>query len=785
MTKNVDDAARGAVLIAAPVGKDAALATQVLRQAGIAARDCAGGLRELAEQLCPETNALLITEEALVAAELPALLSALEQQPPWSDVPVIILTSPGVGDEVSVRVLEIFGPRANITLLERPLRSVTLISTVKVALRARRRQREVHELLVQRDTVLNGIGDAFVALDREWRYLYVNQTAAEHARMSAEQMIGLSIWEMYPDAVGGTFHQHAHRALETQTPQQFEKYYGRRQGWLETRIYPAQNGIVVFRTNINARKQQEALIAEADRKLQENETLLRLAIEAADAGTFDFYPLRSELRLSDRCRQLIGVSATAALDYDTFIRAVHLEDLERTEAALAHALAPGSDGRFDIEYRIVGIEDGQERWVAARGRAVRNAGGQAERFTGTMLDITRRKQAELLLQQAKHEAEAANRAKDQFLAMLSHELRTPLTPVLMTIASLRRQSHHSEELQRDLEVLQRNVELEALLIDDLLDVTRIAHGKLELHYDAVDIHGALEHALTICAADLNEKKLNVVRHFEAGEHHSWADGARLQQVFWNLVKNAVKFTPSGGQIAIRTRNDDAHQIVIDISDSGIGIHPSLLPRIFDAFEQGGRVMTSHYGGLGLGLAISKRVMDLHGGTIAAQSSGPGQGATFRVTLKAMETSLLDGTVVFLRDEAARAGANILLAEDHEDTARVLRRILEKAGYQVAHAASVTGALELAAGRHFDLVISDLGLADGSGLDLMRSLHERQGMLGIALSGFGTDDDVAASTAAGFAEHLTKPVDWSHLSAAIERVLARHGSVTSAAVTAAS
>ena len=780
MTEN-GEAAAGAVLIAAPLGKDAALASQVLEQAGIAARICSSGLRELAEQLREETNALLIAEEALLAADLPALLVALEQQPPWSDVPVIIFTSPGGGDDVSLRVLEIFGPRANITLLERPLRSVTLVSTVKVALRARRRQREVHDLLVQRDTVLNGIGDAFVALDRDWRYVYVNDTAAAHAQMPAHRMIGLSIWEMYPDAVGGTFHQHACRAVETQTPQQFEKYYDRWKCWLETRIYPAQNGVVVFRTNINARKQQEALIAEADRKLQENETLLRLAVEAADAGTFDFYPLTGELRWSERCKQLYGLSPTASVNYETFISGIHPDDRAATETAVAQALAPGSDGRFDLEYRAIGIEDGQERWLAARGRVARNASGEAERFTGTVLDITRRKQAELLLQQAKQDAEAANRAKDQFLAMLSHELRTPLTPVLMTIASLRRQTHHSEELQRDLEVLQRNVELEALLIDDLLDVTRIAHGKLELHNDAVDIHAALEHALGISAAELDEKKLTVKRHFEAREHHSWADAARLQQVFWNLVKNAVKFTPHGGEIEIRTRNDEAHQIVIEISDTGIGIHPSLLPRIFDAFEQGGRLMTSHYGGLGLGLAISKRVMDLHGGSIEAQSTGPGHGATFTVKLKAMQTSLLEGPVIYLPTEPKHPSAHILLAEDHEDTARVLSRILQNAGYRVSHAASVAEALDLAADRHFDMVISDLGLSDGSGLDLMRSLHARQGIVGIALSGFGTDEDVAASSAAGFSEHLTKPVDWAQLNAAIERALAQDGHAAAATV----
>jgi CheY-like chemotaxis protein/anti-sigma regulatory factor (Ser/Thr protein kinase) len=278
--------------------------------------------------------------------------------------------------------------------------------------------------------------------------------------------------------------------------------------------------------------------------------------------------------------------------------------------------------------------------------------------------------------------------------------------------------------------------------------------------------------VNICSADLQNKQLQVNRRLEAKEHHAWADAARLQQVFWNVIKNAVKFTPEGGQIEVRSRNDAAHQIVIEIADTGIGIEPQIMPRIFDAFEQGGRTTTSQYGGLGLGLAISKRVIDLHGGEIKAESPGAGKGATFTVTLPAMETSLLEGTPVFLPSELAAPGAaEILLVEDHQDTARVLRRILEKAGYGVSHAGSVQAALELARQRRFDLLVSDLGLPDGTGLELMRALHEPYQLNGIALSGFGTDDDRAASSAAGFAEHLTKPVDWPQLRSAIERLLA--------------
>ena len=206
-------------------------------------------------------------------------------------------------------------------------------------------------------------------------------------------------------------------------------------------------------------------------------------------------------------------------------------------------------------------------------------------------------------------------------------------------------------------------------------------------------------------------------------------------------------------------------------DSGIGIDPALQPRIFDAFEQGGRSVTSKFGGLGLGLAISKRVIDLHHGSITVHSDGSGRGATFTIKLKAMETSLLEGPAYLLDFDAVAAGpAEILLVEDHEDTARVMRRVLESAGYAVCHAPGIAQARKAAAARKFDLVISDVGLPDGTGLELMRELQQTHKLTGIALSGYGTDEDVAASKAAGFAEHLTKPVDWDRLRDAITRLI---------------
>ncbi len=769
--KKSDDATN-LVLVLAPTGKDGALAVATLREAKISAEVCVS-LGEMARRCDAMTDALLITQEALVVSELPALLAAIACQPAWSDIPVIVFTSGGGSDEVSLRVLNIFGPSANVTLLERPFRVVTLLSTVRVALRARRRQREVRDLLAQREMVLSSVSDAFSALDAEWRYVYLNERVAEHSGLEHDQIIGRKIWDVFPQLVGTDFQRRLFRAMAEKRPDNFEHFHPEWGLWLETRVYPTADGLVIFRTDISERKAQEERMRESERRLHESEDRLRLAVEAVHAGTFDFYPFSGELRWSDRCKELFGLAPAAQVDFETFKRGLHPDDRDRTVAAVERALAPGSDGRFDVEYRTIGLEDGKERWIAAKGLVFSDEAGAAERFIGTVLDITAQKQGEHELQRAKKTAEDANRAKDHFLAMLSHELRTPLTPVLMTIASLRHDPNLSDDLQRDLEMLQRNIELEALLIDDLLDLTRIAHGKLQLHNKAVDLHALLEHALKITAGDSGGGQIEIVRHFDARHFHTWGDSARLQQVFWNLIKNAFKFTLPGGRVEISTRNPEPARIEISVCDNGIGIEPDLLPRIFEAFEQGGRGMTSRFGGLGLGLAICKRVLDLHQGTITATSAGSGQGACFTISLGAMETSLLDGPATALADVSPKAiGAEILLVEDHQDTARVLHRILTKAGHRVALAHRVADARALAAEKRFDLVVSDVGLPDGSGLDLMRHLRATYELRGIALSGFGTDEDLTASRAAGFSEHLTKPVDIDQLKSVIARLTTR-------------
>lgn len=370
---------------------------------------------------------------------------------------------------------------------------------------------------------------------------------------------------------------------------------------------------------------------------------------------------------------------------------------------------------------------------------------------------------------AKESAERASVAKDDFLAALSHELRTPLTPALVSAATIEADPALPAHLRDEISVVRRNVELEARLIDDLLDLTRIARGKLELHASRVDVHQILDDALAICLPDATARNLQLEVHKEAVHTHTRGDAIRLQQVFWNLLRNAVKFTPESGRIIVRTHTPADDRIGIDIVDTGIGFDAAAAQKIFNAFEQGGRDITRQFGGLGLGLAISRSITEAHGGSIRATSEGPGRGARFSLELPIHPATRDEASPepVAMRASTAANGLRILLVEDHKDTRLVLERVLQRNGHEVLTAGDARTALDIAGQRPFDLVISDLGLPDQSGLELMRSLRDRFGLRGIAVSGYGMEEDVSKSHEAGFVHHLTKPVSVQRLRQLIE------------------
>ena len=385
-------------------------------------------------------------------------------------------------------------------------------------------------------------------------------------------------------------------------------------------------------------------------------------------------------------------------------------------------------------------------------------------------DITERKRSEEILEAAKIAAEQANQAKDDFLASLSHELRTPLMPAMIAASYLSEHEKLAPELREDVMAILRNVRLEAQLIDDLLDVTRITRGKIEVHHEVVDVHGLLESVMQIVKSDITAKAIEVTVDLEASNHHIWADPVRIQQVFWNLMNNAVKFTPQNGRIAVCSYNK-GKQFVFEISDTGIGIEPERQASIFEPFHQGERSITRRFGGLGLGLTISKTLLDLHGGTIAVESAGKNKGATFRVFL-----DILGEPVTTSSDRAngvvtAAKNLRLLLVDDHADTRIVLSRLLAKSGHEVVTADSADKALEILNARQFDALISDIGLPETSGYELVRQAKQRQSLTGIALSGLGMEEDVQRSLEAGFDHHLTKPINFQELQSVLGRISA--------------
>ncbi|HSI12189.1 MAG TPA: ATP-binding protein [Chthoniobacter sp.] len=371
---------------------------------------------------------------------------------------------------------------------------------------------------------------------------------------------------------------------------------------------------------------------------------------------------------------------------------------------------------------------------------------------------------------AKKIAQQANRAKDEFLAALSHELRTPLNPVLMLSTAMELDATVTPEVREQAGIIRRNAELEARLIDDLLDHTRIKHGKLRLVLGPLDLHALLNHSEEIVRSEGAGKRVAITFEKNALRHHVHGDSARLQQVFWNVIKNGVKFTPAGGRVHVTTSNDADGNLVVTVADTGIGIPLEALPRVFNTFDQGS-VSTRTFGGLGLGLAISQGIISMHEGSIRAESEGGGKGTTFFITLKTIAAPSHATATPVPEQKKAQGRLRLLLVEDHQSTREVLGTILRRKGYEVHDAATGEAALEAARTvPSIDVLLCDLGLPDTTGFDLIpqiQQLHPR--ITGIALSGYGMEEDLQRAKAAGFAAHLVKPIPFEQLRALLEQL----------------
>jgi PAS domain S-box-containing protein len=418
-------------------------------------------------------------------------------------------------------------------------------------------------------------------------------------------------------------------------------------------------------------------------------------------------------------------------------------------------------------------KNGSEVPIDDSGAPIRDANGDVRGVVLVFRDFSEHKRTERELLEAKEAAETASKAKDQFLAMLSHELRTPLTPVLATINLWEASEEVPASLHPDLQMLRRSIELEARIIDDLLDLTRIARGMLSFSPENTDVHALIEFLVDLSQSEVQNKQLNLSLQLKAAQHHVHTDASRLQQVLWNIIRNAVKFTDARGEIVVTTSNVANGNIDISVTDNGIGMTSETISKLFVPFEQADPTRNRHYGGLGLGMAISNALVELLEGELHAESEGLGRGSTFTVSFPttrekapSSETNRVPVT--------SRSKVRLLLIEDHSDTARALVRLLENRGYTIESVPNVALGLEATARGDFDLLLCDLGLPDGTGIDFIEKVRETDKTPAIALTGFGMHQDVERAQNAGFDAHLTKPVNLQKLEATIWRLLQDRG-----------
>ena len=473
-------------------------------------------------------------------------------------------------------------------------------------------------------------------------------------------------------------------------------------------------------------------------------------------------------------RELDAIQALVRTKLDELGETIALRRSGGFEAAAARLQqGAGRETMEDLRKRVSAVRDQQEALIQKEGKQIEAA---TELRTLVFLlcglmNLLFIVWAYRRIRMALDEREAANAAKDHFLAMLSHELRTPLSPVLATLNLWEVSDQLPSGMKSDVQMLRRNVELEARIIDDLLDLTRIAKGILSFTQETLDAHELIGFLVSLCHTEFGDKQLTLSIDLEAERHYLHTDAGRLQQILWNVIKNAAKFTESGGKVRIATSNDAGGNVVITVTDNGIGMTPETVGRLFKPFEQGEKVISRRYGGLGLGMAISSALAGQLGGELTATSEGLGQGSTFTIIFPSTDSAPAQPVRDVVRDQSL-AGIKILLVEDHLDSAQALTQLLSRQGYLVRTANTVAAALDAVSERAFDVLICDIGLPDGTGFELIETVRKNATTPAIALSGFGMEEDVAQSHLSGFDAHLTKPVNFQNLEAAIRKLTAR-------------
>jgi PAS domain S-box-containing protein len=640
--------------------------------------------------------------------------------------------------------------------------------------------------------ILESMSDTFCVVDKQWRLIYINVRAEEIAHRQKADLLGSLVWDAFPGSIGSALFSHYQLKAESESRLQIGVFCPQLDAWIEINAMPSPLGLAFYFRDITKQRRSTGELEHLAEQMFSHQAYLETLLRHIPVGVIiSEAPAGRVLYGNERMEQILGHPIVPPKNVAEYVvwRGFHPDGrpYRAHEWPLARAITTGEV----VTSEEIHIErlDGRRLALLVSAAPIRNRAGTILAGIVVDQDITEHKQTSDALKtsvhqehQARREAELANKFKDQFIAMVSHELRTPLTPVVMSLEALELDPQLPEELHDEVAMLRRNVGIETKLIDDLLDVTSIANGKFRMDLKPTSLHELLHDVVQIVSADAEIKCQWLTLDLAAKHDTVCGDPLRLHQVFWNMLRNALKFTPGGEEIWIRTWNPSGATIAIEVKDGGIGIAAQALPRIFEAFEQADQSASRPFGGLGIGLTICKAIVDQHGGSIHADSEGSGKGASFRVEFPVVQ-NVKGATAAHPRDAAMRMSDSlrVLLVDDHEDTLRVLRRLLEAVGYKVATAGSAAAALDYVTANEIDVLVSDIGLPDGSGLDLVRKLKRIRNVPAVAASGFGSGIDIQNSRDAGFCAHLTKPLDFNLLHATIQKAARDGGSQSTSSV----
>ena len=599
-------------------------------------------------------------------------------------------------------------------------------------------------------------------LDEKLRFQKVNQHFADINKTTADEHIGRSVREVIP-YLADKVEPLLHSVLETGTPLlnvEVDYETSSQPGVLRTRIeswYPLKsaNGAV---NGINVVCQETTALKRAE---EDRDHFFELSRDMlAVANTEGYF-----IRVNSAWTKVLGYSQQEMLSRP-YLDFVHPEDRSLTEKT-ASALSQGKPTiGFENRYRC---KDGSYCWLewSVTPFPQRNV------LYAVAHDVTSRKQAQierekLLLEAetARDEAERANQLKDDFLAVLSHELRTPLNPILGWAQILKQKGLGSERAQSGLAAIERNARLQIQLVDDLLDVSRILRGKLALQPQSINLAEVVINAIETVRLAAEAKYIQIETDFQTQLCSVNGDSGRLQQVVWNLLSNAVKFTPEGGLVTVHLRQVN-NSIQLQIIDTGKGIDPEFLPYVFDRFRQADGTTTRQFGGLGLGLAIASKILEMHGSTIAVDSPGEGQGATFTITMPALatkpETANSITPPMSQEVELLLSGLQLLIIDDEPDSLEIGSVILEQFGASVTAVSSAPAAFEVLSNVSFDGIICDIGMPDIDGYQFIKTIRAMEignirSLPAIALTAYAGTAEKERALAAGFQAHIAKPVD---------------------------